>query len=78
MQFLMMEIHSKDERLNTSVEKEGVDRLFHDKIVTECNESFLGVTSCSVDPSRTVLASHNDEWTEHYCYYSILLSNLII
>lgn len=77
MQVLMMEIHSKDERLNMSVEKEGVDMLFHDKIVTECNESFLGVTSCAVDPTRTVLASHNDGWTKHYCYYSVLLSNLI-
>lgn len=68
-----MDIHSKDERLNMSVEKEGLDMLFHDKIVAER----LGVTNCAVDSTWTVLASHNDLWTKHYCYYSILVSNLI-
>lgn len=55
----MVDIQSKDERLNMRVEKEGVDMLFHDEIVTEYNESFLGVTNCAFDSTWTVLASNN-------------------
>ena len=58
MQALIMEIHSKDERLNMMLKKE-VNMLFHDKIVSECNKSFLRVTNCAVDSTWTILASHN-------------------